>query len=377
MMAFARTDRSRLGEWWWTVDRWSFLALSVLTTAGAILSFAASPAVAERLGYGSLHFVYRQLAFLLPAILVMMAASLLRPRGVRRVALVILVLGLLLMVATLFLGIEVKGARRWLSIGGLSLQPSEFVKPAFTVIVAWILARAGRERLAGFGVALALYALTIGLLVLEPDFGQALLLSLVWGALAFLAGMPWVVIAGLGFAGFAGLITAYTFVPHVASRVDRFLDPSSGDTYQVDRAREAIIHGGFSGVGPGNGDVKRILPDAHTDFIFAVGAEEYGVLLGLALIFLFGFIIMRGLARAHSDTDPFVQLAASGLFVLFGLQAFINIAVNLMLLPPKGMTLPFVSYGGSSLLALALTMGFALALTRRRAGGRYSARRDG
>jgi cell division protein FtsW len=216
-----------------------------------------------------------------------------------------------------------------------------------------------------------LYVLVLTLFVLEPDFGQSLLLSMVWGTQMFLAGVPWLWLGFLALSGLAGLFTAYVFVPHVGNRIDRFLDPSSGDTYQVDRARDAIVHGGIFGVGPGDGAVKRILPDAHTDFIFAVGAEEYGVLLGLLLILLFGFIVVRGLARALSDNDQFVQLAASGLFVLFGFQAFINIAVNLMLLPPKGMTLPFVSYGGSSLVALALTMGLALALTRKRAGARF------
>ena len=372
MMAFARTDRSLIGQWWWTVDRWSFLAIVMLVAVGAILCFAASPSVAERIGLPSLHFVDRQLIFLVPAVAALFLSSLLNPRAVRRVAALMLVISVVLLVATLFAGMEIKGARRWIAIGSLSLQPSEFVKPAFTVIVGWLLAESARRgHLVGYGLAFALYVLVLTLFVLEPDFGQSLLLSMVWGTQMFLAGVPWIWLGFLALSGLAGLVTAYVFVPHVGNRIDRFLDPSSGDTYQVDRARDAIVHGGILGVGPGDGAVKRILPDAHTDFIFAVAAEEYGLLLGLLLILLFGFIVVRGLARALSDNDQFVQIAASGLFVLFGFQAFINIAVNLMLLPPKGMTLPFVSYGGSSLVALALTMGLALALTRKRAGARF------
>jgi cell division protein FtsW len=372
MMVFARTDRSLLGEWWWTIDRWSFLAIVMLVSLGTILCFAASPSVAERIGLPSLHFVDRQVMFLFPAVAALFLSSLLGPRAVRRLAAVMLVLSILLLVATLFAGTEIKGARRWINIGSLSLQPSEFVKPALTVIVGWLLAHAARRgQLTGYGLALALFLLVLTLFVLEPDFGQSLLIAMVWGTQMFLAGVPWVWLGALALLGLVGVFAAYTLVPHVGARIDRFLDPSSGDTYQVDRAHDAIVHGGLLGVGPGDGAVKRILPDAHTDFIFAVAAEEYGLPLGLLLILLFGFIVIRGLARALADNDPFVQLAASGLFVLFGLQAFINIAVNLMLLPPKGMTLPFVSYGGSSLVALALTIGLALALTRKRAGARF------
>ena len=367
MKTFARTDRSPLGEWWWTVDRWSIVALLALICMGAILSFAASPAVAVRIGQSSMHFVTRQFLFLIPAVAVLFATSLLAPRGVRRVAFVLLGVGLVMLVLTLFVGADIKGARRWLGIGSFAIQPSEFVKPAFIVAVAWVFAEGGRHsRALGFALGALLYVMVAGLFVLEPDFGQTLLVSLTFAALVFLAGVSWLWIAGIAVAGLGGAVLAYVSVPHVASRVDRFLDPASGDTFQVDKAKEAIIHGGLTGVGPGEGIVKRVIPDAHTDFVFSVAAEEYGLILGLVLIGLFGFVVVRGLARAFSEEDQFVQLAASGLFILFGLQAFVNIGVNVTLLPAKGMTLPFISYGGSSLVALALAMGMALALTRRR-----------
>lgn len=372
MMAPARTDRSLLGQWWWTVDRWSVCAIMLLVAIGAILCFAASPAVAERIGLPSLHFVDRQILFLVPAMVTLFLCSLLSPRAVRRLALILLVVSIALLAATLVVGTEIKGSRRWLTIGSLSLQPSEFVKPALIVVVGWLLADLARHgRFVGHGLALALVALVVTLVVLEPDFGQSVLIGLVFCTQVFLAGLSWVWLALLAVTAFAGLFTAYSLVPHVAARIDRFLDPTSGDTYQIDRAREAIMQGGLFGVGPGDGVVKRLLPDAHTDMIFAVAAEEYGLVLGLLLILLFGFIVLRGLLRAQAESDPFVQMAAGGLFALFGLQAFINIAVSLMLLPPKGMTLPFVSYGGSSLVALAISMGFALALTRKRAGAGF------
>lgn len=367
MTTFARTDRSLMGTWWWTVDLWSIIALVALAVLGVILSFAASPAVAEREHYDSLHFVWRQLIFLGPALGCLFGASLLSPRGVRSVGFLMLGGAIVLLALTLVIGVEVKGARRWLDFGSLRLQPSEFAKPAFVIVSAWLFAEGGRLRRAKpFLIAGGLYLLIVALLIREPDFGQAMLLSVTWAAMIFLAGVSWIWIGLLGLSGLGAAVLAYYMLPHVASRIDRFLNENAGDTYQVDRARDAIMHGGITGVGPGEGTVKRILPDAHADMIFAVGAEEYGLLFGLVLILLFGFIVLRGLSRAYADQDRFTRLAASGLFIMFGLQAFINIGVNVNLLPAKGMTLPFVSYGGSSLIAMALGMGLALALTRKR-----------
>ena len=367
MISFARTDRSVVGRWWWTVDRWSLAAVGLLIGAGALLILAASPAVAERIGYESFHFVRRQLFFLPPAILLMFGVSLLGPRGVRRLSAIGLAVSIVLLFATLQFGPEVKGATRWLVIAGMSIQPSEFAKPCLAVTVAWMLAEQKRGRGApGNLIAVLLFALVAALLMLQPDLGMTVVVTAVWGAQLFMAGLPVFWVAALaGLSALAGT-AAYMFIPHVASRIDRFRDPSSGDSYQIDAAMEAFANGGLFGRGPGEGVVKRIIPDAHTDFIFAVAAEEFGLLVCLSLVALFAFITLRGFSRLLGEQSLFVLLAAGGLFTQFGLQAVINMGVNLHLLPTKGMTLPFISYGGSSMLALALAMGMALALTRKR-----------
>jgi cell division protein FtsW len=363
----SRADRSAFAEWWWTVDKYLLAGLLALIVGGVVLSLAGSPPVAERLGYDSFHFVKRHVFFFLPAIALMIATSLLTPRQARRVAMIVLVVSLVLMLATLFVGTEVKGARRWISILGLSLQPSEFMKPAFVVIVAWLFAEnARRSDIPGNMFALILLSIAVALLVAEPDFGQTILIAIAWGALFFMAGMPWLWIVGLGLLAVVGIGAAYATLPHVAVRIDRFITPQSGDTYQIDRALESILRGGWLGRGPGEGTVKRILPDAHTDFIFAVAAEEFGIVLCIGLVVIFALVVFRGFADSLRTADPFARLAAAGLVVLFGVQSVINMAVNLRLMPQKGMTLPFISYGGSSMLAVAFGMGLLLALTRRR-----------
>lgn len=363
----SRADRSAFAEWWWTVDKYLLAGLIALIVGGVVLSLAGSPPVAERLGYDSFHFVKRHVFFFLPAIAVMVATSFLTPRQVRRVALIVLVVSLILMLATLFAGTEVKGARRWISLAGLSVQPSEFMKPAFVVIVAWLFAEnARRSDIPGNMFALILLAIAVALLVAEPDFGQTILIAIAWGALFFMAGVPWLWIAGLGMLAIGGIVAAYATLPHVAGRIDRFIAPHSGDTFQIDRALESILRGGWFGRGPGEGTVKRILPDAHTDFIFAVAAEEFGIILCIAVVVIFALVVFRGFANSLRTADPFARLAAAGLVVLFGVQSVINMAVNLRLMPQKGMTLPFISYGGSSMLAVAFGMGLVLALTRRR-----------
>jgi cell division protein FtsW len=366
-MRITRADRSVLSDWWFTVDRLMFFGLLLLMGAGLVLSLAASPPIAARFNLEPFHFVRRQAALLLPAVVIMFGASTLTPKQIRRASLIIFVVGIALMAVTMFVGPEIKGARRWLQLGFVSLQPSEFVKPAFVVLTAWLFNESQkRSDVPGLELALLLYGVFVLLLVLEPDFGQTLLVSLVWVALFFMAGINLLWIGALGLAGIAGVASAYVFVPHVASRIDRFLNPASGDTYQADRAFESFLHGGWFGRGPGEGTVKDVLPDSHTDFIFAVTAEEYGLIACIILLALFAFIVLRGLSRASQETDGFIRHAVAGLIMLFGLQALINMAVNVGLLPAKGMTLPFISYGGSSLLAMALTMGFALGLTRRR-----------
>ncbi|HBR26980.1 MAG TPA: putative lipid II flippase FtsW [Rhizobiales bacterium] len=366
-MRLTRADKSVLSDWWFTVDRLMFFGLLLLMGLGLVLSLAASPPIAAKYNLEPFYFVRRQAALLLPAMAIMFAASTLTPKQIRRASLIIFLTGIALMAVILVVGPEIKGAKRWLQLGPVSLQPSEFVKPAFIVLTAWLFNEAQKWRdVPGIQLAVALYAVFAVLLVMQPDFGQTLLVTLVWGALVYMAGINLVWIGALGLAGVAGIFSAYFLAPHVASRIDRFLDPASGDTYQADRSLDSFLHGGWFGRGPGEGTVKDVLPDSHTDFIFAVAAEEYGLIACLILVALFAFIVLRGLSKASQEPDGFIRHAVAGLTMLFGLQALINMAVNVGLFPAKGMTLPFISYGGSSLLAMALTMGFALGLTRKR-----------
>ena len=363
----SRADRSEFAEWWWTVDKPLLAGVFTLMIGGVVLSLAGSPAVAERLGFDSFHFVNRHIAFFLPAMAVMIATSFLSPRLARRAALIVLCISLVLMLAVLFVGVENNGSRRWLNFAGLSLQPSEFMKPAFVVVCAWLFAENSRRTdIPGNVFALILLAIVVALLVAEPDFGQTMLIAVAWGALFFMAGLPWLWIVALGLVAVGGIFAAYTFLPHVAGRIDRFLSPGSGDTFQVDTAMESIMSGGWLGRGPGEGTVKRILPDAHTDFIFAVAAEEFGIVICIGLVLVFAFVVIRGLSNSLRSEEAFTRLAAAGLVVLFGVQAVINMGVNLSILPAKGMTLPFISYGGSSMIAVAFGMGLILALPRRR-----------
>ena len=365
----SRAERSALANWWWTIDRWILAAVGALMVLGLVLTMAGSPPVAERLGLPSFHFVHRQALYLIPAIAVLIGASFLSPRQVRRVALVVFLVSLALILMALLYGQEIKGSRRWI----FGIQPSEFLKPAFVILVAWAFAEAGKRRdVPANLVALLLLLVTIVPLILQPDFGQTMLVSLVWMALFFIAGLHWLWLAGIGGAGLGGALLAYKFVPHVRARILKFIDPSAGggmvDTFQVDTALDCFLAGGWFGKGPGEGTVKRILPDAHTDFIFAVTAEEFGVLACLLIASIFAFIVLRGLYLAARNEDPFCRLAAAGLVMLFGIQSVINMAVNLHLIPAKGMTLPFISYGGSSLISLALAIGFLIAVLRKRPG---------
>lgn len=370
MMGLARTDTSIVGRWWWTVDRWTLLAVTLLVGVGFVLTLAAGPAAAERIGLDSFHFPRRQLLFLFPALGVTFAISLMSPVGVRRLAAIGFCLAIILMVVTLLFGLEIKGARRWLTLGGASLQPSEFVKPFFVVVSAWLFAAQKQtDAVPGNVLACLLFALVLGLLLAQPDYGMSVVVAFIWGAQFFLAGLQIAWVGVLTALALAGAVAAYLFVPHVASRVDRFFDPASGDSYQVDTALNAFSKGGLFGTGPGEGEVKRMLPDAHTDFIFAVAGEEFGLLICLLILALFAFITLRGFNRLNIQADLFALLAAAGLIMQFGLQAVVNISVNLNLMPTKGMTLPFISYGGSSMLALAISMGMVLALTRQRPGG--------
>jgi cell division protein FtsW len=369
-MMFARIDQRPVARWWWTVDRWSLGALALLIGFGAVMSMAASPAVAERLGYAPLHFAERHLVTVPVALAIMILVSLLPPRTVRRVALIGFAIAVALLALTFVVGVEIKGARRWINLPGLSLQPSEFVKPTFIVVAAWLFAeQKERPGFPGNAISMVLFVGLIAMLIKQPDLGMAVVVALVWFAQFFMAGLRLYWVAAGTIAGVGGFVGAYLWLPHVTSRINRFLDPAAGDSYQVNRSMEAFANGGWWGKGPGEGTVKDVLPDAHADFVFAVAGEEFGLVVCVLIVAIFAFIVLRGFSRLLQEGNFFVVLSATGLLIQFGLQAIINMASTLHLIPTKGMTLPFLSYGGSSMLALALGMGMMLALTRRRLGG--------
>jgi cell division protein FtsW len=366
MPNFSRADNSLLGRWWWTVDRWTLGAIGLLISIGFVMMQAASPAVAERIGTSRDLFILKQIFFLVLAGSVVVGVSLLSPRNIKRLAIVGCLAALGLTVATMMVGVEIKGARRWISLPGMTIQPSEFLKPCFAVVAAWLIAEGRRTRrfpgmLAAFGV----FGLILMLLKSQPDIGMLAVVTVVFLAQLYIGGLHIVFIGfGVGMIA-AGAVTAYTFFPHVRSRFEKFWD-GTGDHYQVDTAMEAFGNGGLLGRGPGEGRVKDVLPDAHADFVFAVTGEEFGMLVCLVILMIFGFIVLRGLLRLLKEHDPFIVLSCTGLVTGFGLQAFVNMASTMALIPTKGMTLPFISYGGSSAIAVALGMGMLLGLTRRR-----------
>jgi len=370
-MRFSRTDRSLLAQWWTSIDHQLLGFIFALLAAGLLLSLAASPAIAIRRGFATYHFVTRQLVFDIAAAAVLIAVSFQSPASIRRLAWACLLIGIAGLVAVLVFGRDINGAKRWLSIFGQTFQPSELLKPGFIVISAWLFAETKRRPdMPALAVVMALAALVAGLLIAEPDIGQTLLILTVWSGLYVISGQPLIgtlVLAVLSVL-FAG--GAYVMFPHVQARVDQYwahaFSGVSGDHSQVDRSLQAFAEGGFFGRGPGEGTVKIVLPDAHTDFIFAVVAEEYGIVACLVVVALFAAIAFKALARAAREADSANRLAIFGLVMVFTLQAIINISVNIGLMPAKGMTLPFISAGGSSTLAVALTLGMLLALTRRR-----------
>lgn len=367
MSSLLRTDKSIIGTWWRSVDRWTLGAVFILILCGITLVSAASPAVAERLGLSPFYFVERHIAFLVPTVFIMIATSLLNSKTLWRAASLALVVSMALIVAAILFGAEIKGATRWVHFFGFSLQPSEFVKPAFAITAAWLIARHQyQEKFPGHQLATGLFGVILLLLLLQPDFGMSFVLASIWGVQIFLSGLPiiWVIVlAGLGAASLVG---AYMFFPHVASRVDRFLDPASGDNYQIKKSLESFSNGGLLGTGPAHGQVKMTLPDAHADFIFSVAGEEFGLIATLLLVSVFCFVIVRSFLRIRKSEDLFTVLAVGGLLTQFALQSFIHMGSSLQLLPAKGMTLPFISYGGSSLMALGFGIGALLSLTRKR-----------
>jgi cell division protein FtsW len=370
-MRFDRTDTSVIGRWWWTVDRLNMFALFILIGFGFILVAAGSPPVAKRLDLPAFYFVHRHQMFLAIAVMVMMIVSLMSPTMIRRLAVIGFISSLALMFLVPLIGVQIKGAHRWIDIGGFTIQPSEFMKPCFAVVMAWVCAENHRRvDFPGYRVAIGLYVLVVLLLISQPDIGMTLTVTATWAIQLFLAGLPmfWVLI--MGALAVAGLFGAYHTFPHVERRINSFLDPAAGDNYQISRSLKAFSNGGLLGRGPGEGQVKASLPDSHTDFIFAVAGEEFGVIVCLLILGLFAFIVLRGLSRLREQNDLFIVLSVAGVLAQFGIQAIINMGVSVNMFPAKGMTLPFLSYGGSSVVAMGIGMGIMLALTRRRYGQR-------
>ncbi|GAA6199456.1 putative lipid II flippase FtsW [Aquicoccus sp. SU-CL01552] len=360
-----------LPKWWRTLDKWSMTCVLVLAGIGLLLGLAASPPLASRNGFDPFHYVERQAVFGALALTAMLLTSMMTPTLVRRLA-VLGFLGSFLALALLpVLGTDFgKGAVRWYSLGFASVQPSEFMKPVFIVVAAWMLAASQQINGPPGKMWSAILCLTIvGMLVMQPDFGQACLVLFGWGVMYFVAGAPMMLLVGIVLAVVLGGTVAYSSSEHFARRIDGFLSPEVDPTTQLGYATNAIREGGLFGVGVGEGQVKWSLPDAHTDFIIAVAAEEYGLILVLIIIALYCSIVVRSLLRLMRERDPFIRLAGTGLACIFGVQAMINMGVAVRLLPAKGMTLPFVSYGGSSLIAGGVALGMLLAFTRTRPQG--------
>ena len=368
MKLISRSDRGALARWWFTVDRPLMSATLLLMAVGVLVSMAASPPVASRIGLDPYHFVKSQLFYLSLAVCVLTGISFFDRSMVRRFAIVGFLGALIMMLAALKFGPEIKGAHRWINVGPIGLQPSEFAKPCFAVVFAWLLAEKIKyPDMPGHWMAYGSAVVFLGLLIMQPDFGQAALVIATIGAMLLVYGIPWLIVFGLAGAGVAAVAVSYALVPHVASRIDRFLNPDKGDTFQVDTSMQAFHNGGVLGAGPGGGTAKLVLPDAHTDFTFSVIGEEFGLVACIGIMALFLFIILRVLVRAKSEREPFAALATAGVISMFGIQASINMGVNVALLPAKGMTFPMISYGGSSLLGTAMAIGFVLALGRQTA----------
>lgn len=370
----SRADRGSVANWWWTIDKTILAACLALIGLGILLSFAASPSVAIKIGKADPYdFVKQHIFFTFPALITMIAISFFSPVNIRRFCAALLIVTLALLAMTLMFGIEIKGSVRWIKLIWIAIQPSEFMKPAFVVMSAWLFSEQNRNpKIPGFLLSGLIYIICAALLILEPDIGQTMLISMTWGGLFFLAGVPIILIILFLALTVVGGFGAYFFVHHVHERVNGFLT-GEGDTFQVDMGRDAIIHGGWIGQGPGEGTIKRLIPDSHTDFVFSVAAEEYGIVLCIVIIGLFAYIVIRSMTIALKERDIFTRFAITGVAMLIGCQSIINTAVNLHLMPPKGMTLPFISYGGSSMIAVAISMGILLALTRRRPEARLAA----
>lgn len=371
MRPFNRSDTSILARWWWSVDKVMLGAIVAVIVIGILLNFSASPVMAPRMGFSDNYaLLKKQLTWLPVSFALMIIMAFQTPKAVRRIALLALLAAFVMTGATLFIGESIKGSQRWISIFGFSCQPSEFLKPSFAIISAWLLAMGRKTSNNRYTfVSMGLLVSIMMLLLMQPDMGMTFTMVVIWGAQFFLAGISLLIVLIIVAAVVVFGVASYFFVPHFQFRINNFLNPENSDTYQVDKAERAFSSGGLFGTGPGEGIVKSSIPDAHTDFIMAVAGEEFGFFLCMLIIVLFALIIFRGFAMAMKENDLFSLIAVAGLLIQFGWQAIINMSSTLHLIPTKGMTLPFISYGGSSLVSIGFAMGMVLALTRRRTGG--------
>jgi len=365
-----RADRSALGRWFWEIDLVLLALVTVLIGIGLIAVAAASPAAGVRYSDGAvqfppLYYFYKQVMWLGVGVPVMFITSMLPKPMARRLCLIGAAVFMVALALTPFVGHQVNGARRWIGTGGAQLQPSEFLKPLYVVAMAWLFSLKQHDRsLPVVPISFVVTAVIAGFLMKQPDFGQTVMFLLMWTALLTLSGAPMKGLAILAGSGVAVVILAYLFYPVAHLRIDNFLF-QTGDTYQVDSARRTLLHGGFFGTGPGAGTMKFKLPEPHTDYIFSVIGEEFGLIACIAIAALYAAVMVRVFVKLLDEEDTFILLAAAGLATQFGAQAIINMAVNVQLAPSKGMTLPFISYGGSSMIALSMGFGLLLAFTRR------------
>ncbi|WP_341789436.1 putative lipid II flippase FtsW [Rickettsia endosymbiont of Polydrusus tereticollis] len=351
-------------SWWRSTDQQIIISLMILFAFSLMLVTTSGSAVANRIGLEENYFSSRQIFYLSAASGLIILFSCFNKKWLKRFAILGFIFSIILLILVKFFGYEVKGATRWISIGGLSIQPSEFIKPFFAVVIGWILSLKFEKDFPSFFVGIILYFIVALLLIIQPDFGMLVMITAVFGIQLFIAGMPifWIILTS--FIGLIGVSVAYFWLPHVTQRINSFLDPDSSENYQVSKSLRAFEHGGLYGRGPGEGAVKQVLPDSHTDFIFAVAGEEFGAIICLIVIGIFAFIVLRSFVKVMNEKNKFIQFAASGIIAQLGLQSIINIGVTLHLLPTKGMTLPFISYGGSSTLAIAIATGMLLGFTK-------------
>ncbi len=370
-MIIDRTKRKISANWWWTIDRYIISITLILLALGFMLTLAASPRVANRIGLEDFYFVKRQVVFIVFGLFIIASASLLSPVNIRRISVVGFLMFYVLLISVEFIGAETKGAKRWISLAGITIQPSEILKPFFAVLCAWFVTRGKiEEKFKGALYSMFLLAAVVFFTIRQPDFGMSITFATIWGAVLVTAGLHMLIIILICIGGAGGAFMAYKFLPHVQKRVDSFLNPESSmaENYQTFKSLQAFESGSILGVGPGQGKVKDILPDAHTDFIFSVAGEEYGMFFCLLIIGLFFSLVIFSLKRAYESKDLFVLLAIVGLITQIFVQSAVNMSVAVNLIPNKGMTLPLISYGGSSMVSVCVAIGMILGLTRKKFG---------